>query len=118
MHQLSLVESSKPPSPQKANLLVELEETKRSLMQKEEYMRQLVERMQRLEDTQERQTESGDGSLEELLDNTCTMEVKKKKKIGECKILKLGAHIIINQRRLYLFLNYLVLMGIMTQVYI
>jgi len=43
-----------PPSPQKAHLLVELEEDKRSLVQKEEDMKQLVESMQRLEDTQER----------------------------------------------------------------
>jgi len=41
MAHLSSGESFKPPSPQKAHLLVELEETKRSLVQKEEDMRQL-----------------------------------------------------------------------------
>ena len=41
-------------SPQKAHLLGELADAKRSLAHKEEEMRQLVERMQRLEDTQER----------------------------------------------------------------
>ena len=55
MHHLSSGESSKPLSPQKAHLLVELEEAKRSLVQKEEEMRQLVEMMQCLEDTHERQ---------------------------------------------------------------
>jgi len=45
-------------------------------------------------------TARGDESLEEIQDITCTMEVKKKK-IRECKIMKLGA-IINNQRRLYL----------------
>ena len=55
MAHLSSGESSKLPSPQKAHLLVELEDTKRSLVQKEEEMQQLVERMQRLEDTQKRQ---------------------------------------------------------------
>ena len=51
MTHLSSGESSKPTSSQKAHLLVEFEETNRSLAQKEEDMRQLVERMQRLEDT-------------------------------------------------------------------
>jgi len=50
MHHLSSGESSKPSSPQMAHLLVELEETKRSLVQEEEDIRELVERMQRLED--------------------------------------------------------------------
>jgi len=54
MAQLCSEESSKPQSPQKAHLLGELEDAKRSLVYKEEKMRQLVERMQRLEDTQER----------------------------------------------------------------
>jgi len=55
MHHLSSGESSKPPSSQKENLLLELEETKRSLMQNEEDTRQLVARMKRLKDTQERE---------------------------------------------------------------
>jgi len=55
MYHLSSREPSKPQSPQKARLLGELQDTKRSLAHKEEEMRQLVERMQRLEDAQERQ---------------------------------------------------------------
>jgi len=35
-------------------------------------------------------TTKGDESLKEIQDITCTMKVKKKK-IGECKIMKLGA---------------------------
>jgi len=35
--------------------------------------------------------EKENGSLEELLEITCTMEVKKKSKIGECTILKKDA---------------------------
>ena len=48
------------------------------------------------------------------------MEAKKKKKIGEYKILKLGAIFtnIKNQRRPYILKNYLVLMEIVTQIYI
>jgi len=42
---LSLVESSKPQSPQRAFLMGELAATKRSLAQKEEEMRQLEERL-------------------------------------------------------------------------
>ena len=49
MTHLSLGESSKPQSPQKRYLLGELADTKRTLTQKEEGMRQLVERLQRLE---------------------------------------------------------------------
>ena len=56
MAHLSSGESSKPQSPQKAYLLGELANTKRILAKKEEKMRQLVERLQRLEATQERQT--------------------------------------------------------------
>ena len=51
---MSSSESSKPQSPQKAHLSGELSNVKRSLPHKEEEFRQLVERMQRLEDTQER----------------------------------------------------------------
>jgi len=56
MAHLSSGESSKPQSPQKAYLLGELADSKRTLAQKEGEMRQLVERLQRLEATQERQT--------------------------------------------------------------
>jgi len=56
MGHLSFGESSKPQSPQKAYLLGELAVTKRILAQKEEEMRHLVERLQRLEAAQERQT--------------------------------------------------------------
>jgi len=55
MTHLSSGESSKPPSPQRENLMVELEENKRSLVQREEDMRQTMERLQMLEDSQERQ---------------------------------------------------------------
>jgi len=55
MTHYSLGESSKPQSPQKAHLLGELADAKRSLAQKEEEMRKLVEKMQRLEETQKRQ---------------------------------------------------------------
>jgi len=54
MAQLCSRESSKPLSPQKTRLLWELKDTKRSLAHKEEEMRQIVERIQRLKDTQER----------------------------------------------------------------
>jgi len=44
----------------------------------------------------------GDWNLEELQEITCTMEVKKKNKIGECTILKKGAiNTNINQRILF-----------------
>jgi len=55
MAHLSSGESSKPQSPQRAHLMGELAYAKRSLTHKEEEMRSLVERMQRLEDAQERQ---------------------------------------------------------------
>jgi len=55
MAHLSSGESSKPQSSQKAFLLGELSETKRTLAQKEEEVRHLVERLQRLEAAQERQ---------------------------------------------------------------
>jgi len=55
MAHLSLGESSKPQSPQKAFLMGELAATKRSLAQKDEEMRQLKERLQRLESAHERQ---------------------------------------------------------------
>jgi len=56
MAHLSSRESSKPQSPQKAHLMGKLADAKRSLAQKEEEMRQLVERLQRLEETQKRLT--------------------------------------------------------------
>ena len=56
MAHLSSGESSKPRSPQKAYLLGELADTKRTFAPKEEEMRQLVERLQILEEAQERQT--------------------------------------------------------------
>jgi len=56
MAHLSSRESSKPQSPQKAYLLGELADTKRTLAQKEEEMKQLVERLEILEVTQERET--------------------------------------------------------------
>jgi len=55
IHNLSSGESSKPQSLQKERLLGELEDTNRSLTHKEEEMRQLMEMMQRLDDTQARQ---------------------------------------------------------------
>jgi len=54
MTHLSSGESSKPQSSQKAHILGELADAKRSLAHKEEELRQLGERMQMLEDTQER----------------------------------------------------------------
>jgi len=84
MYHLSLGKSSKPQSPLKVRLLGELEDANRSLTHKEEEMRQLVERMQRLEDAQERQAREGDVSLEELLDIICIMGVKNN--IGESTI--------------------------------
>jgi len=55
MAYLYLGESSMPQSPKKTHLMRELADAKRSLAHKEEEMRQLVEMMQRLEETQERQ---------------------------------------------------------------
>jgi len=55
MAHISSGESSKPHSPQKAFIMGELATTKRSLTQKEEEMRQLEERLQRLETAQVRQ---------------------------------------------------------------
>ena len=55
MAHLSSRESSKPQSPQKPHLMREFADAKRSLAHKEEEMRQLVKRMQRLVETQERQ---------------------------------------------------------------
>jgi len=54
MAHLASGESSKPQSPQKAFLLGKLVEAKSSLAQKDEKMRHLVERLQRLEMAQER----------------------------------------------------------------
>jgi len=48
MAHLSLEESSNPQPPQKAHLLGELAHAKKRLTHKEEEMKQLVERMQRL----------------------------------------------------------------------
>jgi len=55
MAHLYLGKSSTSQSPHKAHLLGELEDAKRSLAHKEDKMQQLVERMQRIEDAQERQ---------------------------------------------------------------
>ena len=55
MAHLSSGESSKPQSPQKAFLLGEFAETKRTLTQKEKEMRQVVERLQRIKEAQGRQ---------------------------------------------------------------
>ena len=57
MYHLSSEKSSKPQSPQKARLLGELEDARRSLSHKADKMRQLVEIMQRLEEAQERQSQ-------------------------------------------------------------
>jgi len=54
MAHLSSGESSKPQSPQKAFLLGELAEAKRTLAQKDEEMQHLVERLKRLEERQPR----------------------------------------------------------------
>jgi len=54
MDHLSSGESSKPHSPQKAFLIGELKEAKRTIAQKEEEMRQMEERLQRLEMMNER----------------------------------------------------------------
>jgi len=110
MAHLSSRESSKPQSPQKAYLLGELADTK-SLAQKEEEMSQLVERLQRLEEAQERQIEKGDGNREELLEATHTMGVEKKTKIDDCITLKRGTINTHHQSLHFLLLNYLVLVG-------
>jgi len=82
-----LRESAKPQSPQKARLLGELADAKRSLAHIEEKMRQLVERIQRLEDTQERLARERRQEPKQTTGTICTMEVKnKKKKIEECKM--------------------------------
>jgi len=54
MAHLSSEESSKPQSPQKAFLMGELAMLKRSLAQKDEEMRQMEERLQRVEATYDR----------------------------------------------------------------
>jgi len=51
---ISSGESSKPQSPQKASLMGELATTKRTIAQKDEAMRQMEERLQRLELQHER----------------------------------------------------------------
>jgi len=56
MAHLSSRESSNPLSPKRENLMVELEETKRSLVQREKDMRKIMERLQMLKESQERQT--------------------------------------------------------------
>jgi len=56
MTHFSSGESSKPQSPQKARFMGELVEAQKSLAKKEEEMRQLLERMQRLEANQESMT--------------------------------------------------------------
>jgi len=70
IHHLSLGESSKLQSPQKALLLREFEDTKRSLAHKEEEMQQLMERMQSLEDTQARQNREWRWDPREIQDIT------------------------------------------------
>ena len=54
MTHLSSGESSKPQSPQKAFLMGELATSKRFLAQKDEEMRQMEERLQRLESAHDR----------------------------------------------------------------
>jgi len=54
MAHISIGESSKPQSPQKAFLMGELATAKRSLPQKDEEMRQMEERLQRLESVHDR----------------------------------------------------------------
>jgi len=51
MSYISSQDSSKPPSPHKANLMKELEEIKRDLAKKEESIRYMRERLQSLEDS-------------------------------------------------------------------
>jgi len=57
MYHLSSRKSFKPQSPQKARILGELKDARRSLAHKEDKMQELVERMQRLEEAQERQSQ-------------------------------------------------------------
>jgi len=73
--------SSKPHSPQKAFLMGELATTKRSLEQKDEEMRQLEERLQRLETAHVRQPRGG--SIGELQGASLNMATMRKMKIGE-----------------------------------
>jgi len=76
MYHLSSGKSSKPQSPQKARLLGELEDVRRSLSQKEDKMQQLVERMQRLEEAQERKSQERRWELMEEGQTHPTMEAK------------------------------------------
>jgi len=103
MYHLSSGESSKPQYPQKARLLGEFEDAKRSLAHTDEEMRQVVERMLQLEETQERITRERKRKLGALQGFMGTIGVKQKTKIGECTILKKGA-INTNHRRLLFLL--------------
>jgi len=66
--------------------LGELVDAKRRMPHKDEEIRQLAERLQRLEEAQERQTREGDGILKEILGIICAIGFKNE--IGECTILK------------------------------
>jgi len=111
MAHLSSGESSKPQSLHKAHLLGELADANMTLAHKEEELRPLVERMQRLEDTQKRLARERRGNLDALEGIICTMGVKKKKNNnnGECKMWKLGTTNTNHQRLIFLLLSYLVL---------
>jgi len=88
---LSSGESSKPQSPQKTFLMGELATTKTYLAQKEEEMRLLEKRLQRLEMARERQPEEGGGSKGGLLGATTILAAKRKMKIGEFTNMMKGA---------------------------
>jgi len=100
MAQLSLGEYSKLQSPQKARLLGELKDAKKILAHKEEEIRQLIERIQRLEDTQERLVRKRRREPRRAKGTICIMEVKKK--IGECKMWDLGDTNTNHQRIIFL----------------
>ena len=89
-------ESSKPHSPQREFILGESKEAKRSLAQKDEAIRQLEERLQRLEVTHDRSTipTMKSAILIDILQEVLPILTTMKKKVdggGIIIIMKIGA---------------------------
>jgi len=92
MDHLSSGESSKPHSPQKAFLIEELKEAKRTIPQKEEALRQMEERLQRLEMQHERPPEQRRQHHRYEQEVLQIIKAMMKKPNGEGNILKIGAN--------------------------
>jgi len=92
MNHISSGESSKPHSPKIVFLIGELKEAKRTITQKDEKMRQMEEKLQRLELAYERPHHvRRHHQRHESRSSKIIMDMKKKPN-GGCTILKIGAN--------------------------